>query len=313
MTAAVFGEALMDLVGGADAAYRAYPGGSPYNFAIGLARQGVNVSFLAPFSDDAFGGRLLDALRREGVATPIARRSRLPTSLALVTVDAAGVPSYRLYRHAVADTDIAFEEIAAHLPQALDFFHTGSLALSPDQVPKVEKLCASMRERGTVVSIDLNVRLQASLDPAAYLTGVRSLLPLADIVKGSDEDFVALGFDSNPRRCAEIAYGKMRGGLLVLTEGSAGAVVHAAAGTIARAAYPVNPIADTIGAGDAFHAAFMAYLTRAGAMTLPLGGLGRAVLESALEFACAAAAINVSRVGCAPPSRPEVERFLRRR
>ena len=40
MTVAVFGEALIDLVGNDDGGYRAHLGGSPYNFAIGLARQG---------------------------------------------------------------------------------------------------------------------------------------------------------------------------------------------------------------------------------------------------------------------------------
>lgn len=305
MTVAVFGEALIDLVGNDDGGYRAHLGGSPYNFAIGLARQGVGVSFLAPFSDDTFGERLRSSLEREGVAITIARRSRLPTSLALVTVGAGGVPSYRLYRQGVADADVDFDELAAHVPSGLELFHTGSLALAPEQLDKVKRLVAMLRERGTVISVDVNVRLGAVLDRDAYVAGVRSLLPLADVVKASDDDLAALGFG------AELAYEQMGGGLLVETRGGAGAVLHAADGTVARAAYPVAEVADTIGAGDAFHAAFVARLLRAGALRRPLERLARSELEAALDFACAAAAINVSRAGCSPPARAEVESFLK--
>ncbi|MEL7187123.1 MAG: PfkB family carbohydrate kinase, partial [Pseudomonadota bacterium] len=75
MTIAVLGEALIDFIVGEDAAYRPHLGGSPYNVAIGLARQGVGVSYLSPFSEDTFGDKLYDSLRGEGVDTPIARRS----------------------------------------------------------------------------------------------------------------------------------------------------------------------------------------------------------------------------------------------
>ncbi len=307
MTVAVFGEALIDLVGGDDGGYRAHLGGSPYNFAIALARQGVDVSFLAPFSDDSFGERLRASLEHEGVATPIARRSRLPTSIALVTVGPGGVPSYRLYRQAVADTDVDFDELAAHVPSGLTLFHTGSLALAPEQIEKVTKLVAWLRGRGALISIDLNVRLAAVLDTEAYVEGVRSLLPLADVVKASDDDLAALGLG------AEEAYERMGRGLLVETRGGDGAVLHTAEGTIARPAYPVAVIADTIGAGDVFHAAFVAKLLGTGALPRPLCRIERGALEAALDFACAAAAINVSRAGCSPPSREEVEAFLEAR
>ena len=79
MTVAVLGEALIDFIVGDDGAYRPHLGGSPYNVAIGLARQGVAVSYLSPFSDDTFGDQLRDSLIREGVEVPQARRSRWPT------------------------------------------------------------------------------------------------------------------------------------------------------------------------------------------------------------------------------------------
>ena len=64
MTIAVLGEALIDLIVGEDGAYRPHLGGSPYNVAVGLARQGVDASYLASFSHDSFGDSLLATLHQ---------------------------------------------------------------------------------------------------------------------------------------------------------------------------------------------------------------------------------------------------------
>ena len=93
MTVAVLGEALIDFIVDSDGAYRPHLGGSPFNVAIGLAREGIDVSYLSPFSDDTFGNQLREALLDEGVKVPLQRRSLWPTSLALVTNDDNGQPT----------------------------------------------------------------------------------------------------------------------------------------------------------------------------------------------------------------------------
>jgi len=310
LTVAVLGEALIDLIVGDDGAYRPHLGGSPYNVAIGLARQGVPVSYLSPFSDDTFGDHLRDSLIREGVAVPRTQRSRWPTSLALVTIDEAGQPAYRLYREGIADKDTSFEDIVACLPDDLKVFHTGSLAITPSQLPKIRKLFELMHARGVIVSVDINIRLSASLDTKAYLEGVRSLMKLADIVKASDEDIEALQLDPDPRRSAELAFAAMNSGMLVLTEGRGGAVLINAHGSIENSAYPIEPIEDTVGAGDTFHSAFLAALLKPGQRNISLNQISQELLGDAMDFACAAAAINVSRKGCSPPTWKEVEDFI---
>ena len=310
MTVAVLGEALIDFIVGDDGAYRPHLGGSPYNVAIGLARQGVAVSYLSPFSDDTFGDQLRDSLIHEGVAVPQARRSRWPTSLALVTIDEAGLPTYRLYREGIADKDASFEEIVTSMPDDLQVFHTGSLAITPSQLPKVRKLFELMHARGVIVSVDINIRLRASLDTKAYLDGVRSLMELADIVKASDEDIEALQLDPDPRRSAELAFAAMKSGMLVFTEGRGGAVLINAHGSIEKSAYPIAHIEDTVGAGDTFHSAFLAALLRTGQLNKSLIEISQDLLGDAVDFACAAAAINVSRKGCSPPTQKEVEDFI---
>lgn len=311
MSVAVLGEALIDLIVGDDGAYRPHLGGSPYNVAIGLARQGIRVSYLSPFSDDAFGEQLLQSLRSEGVETPITRRSLWPTSLALVTIDKEGMPAYRLYREGIADKDTAYEEIEANLPRDLTVFHTGSLAITPSQLPKIRRLFSLMHSKGVVVSLDINIRLRASIDTKAYLDGVRSLLPLADIVKASDEDLEPFEFAADAQMAAARAYEEMGSGMLLLTEGGGGATLYTARGRLEKATYPVANIIDTVGAGDTFHSAFLASLYRADAIKRPYREIDARVLGDAVDFACAAAAINVSRAGCSPPTQEEVESYRR--
>lgn len=310
MSVAVLGEALIDFIVGEDGAYRPHLGGSPYNVAIGLARQGVDVSYLSPLSDDCFGDKLSESLTRESVHVPVTRRSLWPTSLALVTIDDRGQPTYRLYREGIADKDTSLAEVESNLPTDLKIFHTGSLAITPSQLPKIEKIFELMRARGVLISVDINIRLRASIDTDRYLAGVRSVLKGADIVKASDEDLEALGLDTDPQRSAEIAFAEMGAGILVLTEGTGGALLLSESGTIRKQSYPVAKVADTVGAGDTFHSAFLAAICRSGQCDKRVVDLDQDALAGALDFACAAAAINVSRVGCNPPTQNEVESYI---
>ena len=310
MSVAVLGEALIDLIEDQHGSYRPNLGGSPYNFAISMARQGMAVRYLSPFSEDAFGERLRASLVSEGVATPLARRSRLPTSLALVWLDEDGVPAYRLYRQGVADKDVEFEEIAAHLPADLKLFHTGSLAITPSQLPRVRALLERMNREGVAVSIDLNIRLGASVDTRAYIAGVRSLLPFADIDKASIEDLQALELSQETAASVSIARGEMKSGLLVLTKGEDGAALHFDDGSIEQNTVHADPLIDTVGAGDTFHSAFLARLLRTHRLSLPAQDIARDALTEALRYASAAAAINLARSGCSPPHQLEVDAWL---
>jgi ribokinase len=88
---------------------------------------------------------------------------------------------------------------------------------------------------------------------------------------------------------------------VVLKLGDKGAYVATADGQRAHIpAFPVRPV-DTTAAGDAFNGAFAVALLQ-----------GKAVTESA-RYACAVAAISVTRAGAQPsmPSRSEVQKFLK--
>src|SRR5262249_58230119 len=94
---AVTGEALIDLVMAGDCPPRPRPGGGPFNTARTIGRLGLAPAFLGRLSRDGFGDQLRARLDQDGVTLAVPQLSDAPTTLAVVDVDAAGAPRYRLY------------------------------------------------------------------------------------------------------------------------------------------------------------------------------------------------------------------------
>ncbi len=300
----VAGESLIDLVATGDGTYLPVPGGAPYNFARALALQGIPASYLNPFSEDAFGSWLKATLETSG-ATHSGRSSRKPTSLALVTTDTQGHPHYSFYREGVADRDLDLAAIT-HAPSAgLLGFHTGALALLPPDHRVAIGAMRHFRAQGVLCTVDVNLRPQVAhslgVEQSRYREAALDVASLADVVKLSDEDLQGLGVTDSP----EVFAGTLieRGcKLVVFTFGASGARVMSAQHQIFQRAHPVH-IVDTVGAGDAFFAGFIASLCRQGALEQLLDHPPLAeVLEQALRHASACAAINIGRKGCQPPT-----------
>ena len=92
--------------------------------------------------------------------------------------------------------------------------------------------------------------------------------------------------------------------LVVVTLGAEGAVGVYADFEV-RVPAPVVQVVDTIGAGDAFGAALLAWLDDHGRLTRDLR-LERDELRAALEFACLVASITCTRAGADPPRRADL-------
>ncbi|MCB1768017.1 MAG: hypothetical protein KDJ22_18520 [Candidatus Competibacteraceae bacterium] len=92
------GELLIDFVptvtgtGLTDApAFVKAPGGAPGNVAVGLARLGIESTFMGKVGDDAFGHFLADTLTQAGVdVDPLRFSSEARTALAFVSLRADG-------------------------------------------------------------------------------------------------------------------------------------------------------------------------------------------------------------------------------
>lgn len=306
MTIAVLGEAIADLVMQPEGHFVPHLGGSMYNVSIALARLGSSVSYLSPLSEDQFGLQFSESLEREGVIIGSSNRSKLPTSIALICLDEQGQPSYRLYRDGVADKDIDAARILELVPQNTTLFHSGSLVMTPDYLPVLREVIDSLRRKKILISMDINIRARACSNFSDYLDGIQSLLPYVDIVKASDEDLSFFPGDFEETTLAKKMHETMPNGLFILTQGSKGGLLFCGDKELPFSALQVEKIADTIGAGDTFFATFLHFLQEIQNLT-SLAQIPSGELLRILKMASNAAAFNVQRQGCCPPTKAELD------
>lgn len=312
---ATIGEALVDLIEQPDGRFQACLGGSVCNFTLGLARQGESTTYLNPLSQDKFGRKFYSLLTDNGVSLGTDIPSARPTSLAVVSLDAQGSPTYAFHREAVADRDISAASLIAHFPKNLELLHTGGLALVPDDVEKILAAISEAKKQGAIVSIDANLRPLVVPNRDDYIDGVKRAIATAHIVKVSDEDLEVLGFGT--ATLTELADSLFHASSLQLIAITRGAQVAALLTRSHQVELPVPEnltVIDTVGAGDCFHAGFIAYLARSGKLTSvkELEQLDQHFLRHGLQHAIAAASINITRVGCDPATWDETLQFIGR-
>jgi fructokinase len=307
-----YGEALVDMIEMPDGRFAAALGGSVCNFTVAAARQGLPVSYLNPLSEDSFGAGFAALLGTAGVTLASPRRSPCPTALALVTLDAHGTPSYVFHRQQVADRDILPYQAAASMPARPGLFHTGGLALLPDELESTLAVLRAAAAAGALVSIDANMRPLACPDLPAYVAGVRRALAHADLIKVSEEDLHHLGYGyQDPFDAALDLFQHLDVKLVALTLGAAGAVLLSRKACATVRPPPGIAVADTVGCGDCFMAGLVAWLSRARLLRADgLADAGVDLLDQAARFAVATASLNAMRAGCQPPSAAEVAVFL---
>lgn len=311
MTILVCGEALMDVFAVADTAtgvtLDARFGGSPFNVAVGLARLRQPVALFAALSSGFLGERLRRALVAEGVDVAAVPTVDAPTTLGLVGLDAAGVPSYAFYGHGGADRRLHPGALAS-LPAGIAAIQLGSFATVVEPIAStLRELVRRARPEGkALIAYDPNVRLNVEPDLARWRGALDWMLARADLVKISEEDLALLRPGETARAFAAAAIDAgVR--LAVVTRGAAGASAWTK-GVEADAAAPQVDVVDTVGAGDSFQAALLAWLAERQALSAPaLEALSAASLAAGLGFAARAAALTCSRRGADLPRREELE------
>lgn len=303
----VAGEALMDVFdAGATptgVALDARMGGSPFNVAVGLARLGVPVSFFGAVSTGFLGERLVAALRAEAVATAAVVRLARPTTLALVGVDARGVPDYAFYGEGAADRNLGIDALDRVPDAAAVHFGSYSMVVEPTATTLL-RLAEHVHGRA-VISWDPNVRVTVEPDLDRWRAVAAAMVPLATVVKVSDEDIACLwpAADIDGLARGWLAAGA---GLVVVTRGAAGVSAWTRHHRLDLPAQAVV-VVDTVGAGDSFQAALLAGLAGRDRLSVPaIAGLSRDDLAAVLEVATVAAAVTCSRRGADLPRRTDI-------
>lgn len=312
MAIVVAGETLIDLVPDGKDGLRAHPGGGPYNTARTLGRLEQPVHYLGCVSRDAFGQRLRAQLRADGVQLDTVVDTELPTTLALVELDAAGAASYRFYTDGTAAAALGPEQARAALPERVDILHVegGCIALGLDAHPTARGLQAAIEAVAdrALVMVDPNCRPLSIPDRAAYRRGLAATLRHAHVVKASGDDLAFIEPSLEPAHAAR-ALLEDGPAVALVTLGGDGALIVTAAGVETVPAPPVD-VVDTIGAGDAFSGGFLTWWHVRGHGRAELAD--PAALRAATVFACTVAARTCERTGASPPRLAEVSSDLER-
>jgi fructokinase len=298
----VSGEALVDLVVAPDGSLAGHPGGGPYNVARTIGRLGQRVAYLGRVSTDGFGKRLRRELEADGVGLNAVVATDDPTTLALAELDAAGAARYRFYEAGTSAPGLTLEAASAALPEHAGTFYLGTLGLVFEPMASTLEALVARVGDGTLVALDPNCRPSTIADPAAFRARITRLLARTDVMKASDDDLAWIDPDADPVTAARGLLAQEHAVALV-TLGVEGALVITKHEEI-EVHSPEVEVVDTIGAGDAFMGAFLAYWCGRGLGRADLNRLDQ--VEQATRFACRVAAITCARAGADPPRLAEV-------
>jgi len=272
--------------------YRVDYGGKGSNQAVGCARLGAKVSFVAKIGKDSFGKMALGLFRDEGIdVAHVGQTADAPTGVGFIIVEAAS-------GHNCITIDPGANELltAADISQSKAAFASPALVLTQLEIPVVAAEAALVRGRAQGAITILNPAPVRPLPP--------SVLRMVDVLTPNEAEATVLAGRS-PSAVIEpvqVAQELIRRGVkqVVMTLGEKGALIVTSVSSVHVPAISVSAV-DTTGAGDAFNA---------GLATALAYGAG---LEAAVQFAVVAGGLAVTREGVIPslPHRDDVLEFYR--
>ncbi len=254
------GETVLDIVIRGGQPQAAVPGGSTFNSMISIGRCGIPAAFLSEMGDDRVGAMIKDFMAENGVCPDYVNMMETKTPLSLAFLDEKNDAEYIFYRDAADErADFVYPEISAD-----DIVLFGSFyALNPACRPLVKRFLEHAHSRGAVLYYDVNFRPSHVKDLGNIGNALWENFDLADVVRGSHEDFLTLfGIDDAEQVFREKLSDRCSN--FICTFGSAPLKVYDRRGLVGE--YPVAPITtvSTIGAGDSFNAGFIYGLVKDG-------------------------------------------------
>jgi fructokinase len=310
----VIGEALIDLIENRyqAGAFNAIVGGANANVAIALARRGTPQQFLARLSNDRFGKIIRERLETNGVGLDHAISATELTTLAVVSIDAQGVPSYAFYVNGTADwgwteaeipSDSELDRLGATALQ----FGCLTMAMAPgNAVIEAWGQRLYNAERLTI-SHDINMRPALGFDRETERKRVERVNSFSHIIKASDEDIEWLYGLETGAYIDDIVNDWIgeSGRHVFVTRGGDGVSVYRPGGIRFDVPSRKINVVDTVGAGDTFCANLLGQLHDSESLGdrafARLGSLSDEMLHEYVRIAGVAASITCERAGAEPP------------
>ena len=246
------GETVLDILFKNDQPQKAVPGGSTFNSIVSLGRAGVPCAMMTEVGGDHVGDIICRFLQDNGVSVEyVCRHEKAKSHITLAFLDEHNDAQYLFYK------DHASVRLDGNVPQIGkdDVVLFGSFfAINPAIRSVVGNLLRAAHEAGAWLYYDVNFRKNHIVDLPEMMPNIEENMGLANIVRGSMEDF-------------EYMYGLQDGDAiyervsrhchtLILTDGPRSIRVYTPDGC---ETYPVQAIetVSTVGAGDNFNAGYI--------------------------------------------------------
>lgn len=258
------GETVLDILFKNDQPQKAVPGGSTFNSIVSLGRAGVNCVMVTEVGGDHIGEMTCKFLRNNGVSDEfVCRHKGTKSHVTLAFLDENNDAQYTFYKdHASAALDGLTIERMNELMKEGDVVLFGSFfAINPAIRPAVSTLLHNARKAGAWLYYDINFRKTHIPDIPDVIGNIEENMRLADVVRGSKEDFEYLYGLSD----ADVIYEKVQPfcNRFILTDGAKEIRVYrpdqSERTKMKIERFAVEPIetVSTVGAGDNFNAGYI--------------------------------------------------------
>ncbi|MFC1621385.1 carbohydrate kinase [Candidatus Omnitrophota bacterium] len=238
--------------------YIASVGGGITNSAIIAAKLGLKVAMLSRTGKDPLGDWAIKELSQLRVNTKgIIRDLAIRTPLAIANIDRYGDSKYIFYKNPPKDSIVPLESVPKNLLNTCKVFHFGSsFSYQKESSEEALKYVKYLKKRGVFISIDPNLRPYAIKDKKGAKKRVLKLLEWVDLARFSEMDLEFLFGQKTLKKRLNCE--------VVVTYGSKGsAYLDRNNNLIEVPAFKVKTT-NTIGAGDAFNAALLYRIIKAG-------------------------------------------------
>ena len=281
--------------------YVTHLGGSSANMGVQLTKYGGSCSLLTRISNDALGKFVLNQLDFYGVKNTLIKLEDNESRISLAIVESTTEDHQSIiYRHKAADLYLNKNDIENSNIQNYEcILITGtSLAAEPSRSAVLYALeLAKENNIPVIMDIDYRPYTWESADKAKQIYNLAC--DYCSGIIGNDDEFAILsgsyesGFNYAKKKSKNCE-------LVIYKMGEKGSITFANNKEIKKGIFPVKPLKPT-GAGDSFLGSLIGAL------------LKKYDLQKAIEIGSAAAAIVVTKVGCAPamPNLNEVLDFMK--
>lgn len=274
-----------------DAVFMQVYGGKGANQAVAAARAGGNVAFVNCVGEDAYTPQMVQNYKNDGIDTCfVFSETGIASGHALIMIGGEGM------NYLSVAPGANYKLTPAKIDKALPIINEAAMIVMQYEIPEETIKYVIDLANNKNIPVLWNVAPARAFD-FSYIPKV-NILVLNEVEAG----FLAGMTVENKADAEKAANILVAKGVekVIITLGSQGAFVVTKDQKVSVPSYKVNAV-DTTAAGDTFCGAFSVALVE-----------GKS-LKKALQFASAAAAISVTRMGAQPsaPTRAEIDKFLK--